>query len=139
MTFKIESEFKKKWLLALRSDNYRQIKSHLGDGSNGRCCLGVGADIAGVYSYIPDTSFNGRPSSSERVHRLYRDRELQRPQLLPSWQQASPGHEIKDEFPSTDMLVRMGGLNSEAASTLANMNDDGDTFLSIADFIEDHF
>jgi hypothetical protein len=129
MPFKIESEFKKKWLLALRSDNYRQIKSHLGDGSNGRCCLGVGADIAGVYSYIPDTSFNGRPSSSERVHRLYRDRELQ----------ISPGHEIKDEFPSTDMLVRMGGLNSEAASTLANMNDDGDTFLFIADFIEDNF
>lgn len=125
MPFKIEPEFKKKWLLALRSDNYRQIKSHLGDGSNGRCCLGVGADIAGVYSYIDVQSGN----FDERVHRLYRDRELQ----------ISPGHEIKDEFPSTDMLVRMGGLCSEAASTLANMNDDGDTFLSIADYIEENF
>ncbi len=46
MLTKKQKHFKTKWLAALRSDEYVQIKGRLADIENGRCCLGVACDIA---------------------------------------------------------------------------------------------
>lgn len=45
---KLDPEFKKKWLEALRSGEYQQCKSVLYDGDNGFCCLGVAGVIIGI-------------------------------------------------------------------------------------------
>lgn len=42
-----------KWIKALESDKYRQIKNKLGNRGKGRCCLGVLCDVAKV-EYIPN-------------------------------------------------------------------------------------
>tara|TARA_Y100001951_G_C11291671_1_gene272620 strand:+ start:1153 stop:1551 length:399 start_codon:yes stop_codon:yes gene_type:complete len=121
----LEPKFKEKWLDLLRSDIYKQIRARLGDGTNGRCCLGVAADVAGVYSYIEKVPNGDIDSYSElrveQQHRLYKDET-----------------QVKYDFPSPDMLKRMGGLDSQEASTLAEMNDSGKTFLEIADYIEEN-
>jgi len=125
MSYSLEPKFKEKWLDLLRSDIYKQIRGRLGDGTNGRCCLGVAADAAGVSSYMEKVP-NGDIDSYEELrveqqHRLYRDET-----------------QVKHDFPSPDMLKRMGGLDSQEASTLAEMNDSGETFLEIADYIEEN-
>ena len=125
MSYSLEPKFKEKWLDLLRSDIYKQIQGRLGDGTNGRCCLGVAADVAGVYSYIEKVPNGDIDSYSElrveQQHRLYRDET-----------------QVKYDFPSPDMLKRMGGLDAQEASTLAEMNDSGETFLEIAGYIEEN-
>ena len=138
MSYSLEPKFKEKWLDLLRSDIYKQIRSRLGDGTNGRCCLGVAADVAGVYSYIEKVPNGDIDSYSElrveQQHRLYKDRE----EATAAWGNPPPFAEVKNDFPSPDMLKRMGGLDSQEASTLAEMNDSGETFLEIADYIEEN-
>lgn len=43
---KLPSDFKEKWLTALRSGDYSQTRQNLRDTS-GFCCLGVGYDVLG--------------------------------------------------------------------------------------------
>ena len=133
MNIKIEREFKEKWLAALRSHEFRQIKARLGDGLNGRCCLGVAADVAGVRNYLPDDYIEDGERAARRVHRMYKDFDYiakDNPTgRLPLSDQ------VKDDFPTDDMLVRMGGLDNRDAIGLAQMNDEGSSFLEIADYI----
>ena len=42
----MNQEIKARWVAALRSGEYRQIKGWLADTKNGRCCLGVLCDVA---------------------------------------------------------------------------------------------
>ena len=138
MSYSLEPKFKEKWLDLLRSDIYKQIRGRLGDGTNGRCCLGVAADAAGVSSYMEKVP-NGDIDSYEELrvehpHRLYRDREV----TTAAWGNPPTEAEEKHDFPSSDMLKRMGGLDSQEATTLAEMNDSGETFLEIADYIEEN-
>jgi hypothetical protein len=121
----LERKFKKKWLDVLRSDLYTQVKGRLGNGANGRCCLGVGADIAGVHSYVDKRQ--SHKGNLEFKARLYEDRKLT----------TSLDSDLKYDFPSTDMLRRMGGLGHQEAGNLAEMNDDGVSFGEIADYIEE--
>ena len=48
--FKLERNFKRKWVAALRSGKYRQTASHLyvGYGGGGFCCLGVMCALRGA-------------------------------------------------------------------------------------------
>jgi hypothetical protein len=41
----MDKEIKKKWMAALRSDKYQQIRKRLRKGKTGMCCLGVLCDI----------------------------------------------------------------------------------------------
>ncbi len=41
----MNQEVKEKWLVALRSGDYKQSKFKLKDGDNGFCCLGVLSDL----------------------------------------------------------------------------------------------
>ena len=43
---------KNKWIKALTSGKYRQVRRHLGNTGKGRCCLGVLCDIM-RYKFIP--------------------------------------------------------------------------------------
>jgi hypothetical protein len=127
MSCRIEPKFKEKWLVALRSDIYGQVRGRLGDGANGRCCLGVGADVAGVHSYIKNLlDGNDEPEDEESKDRLYRDIDREY------------ADDDKYDFPSSDMLKRMGGLDAQEAHTLAEMNDSGETFKYIAAYIEEN-
>jgi hypothetical protein len=128
MSCRIESKFKEKWLVALRSDIYTQIQGRLGDGSDGRCCLGVGADVAGVHNFL--RANDQATENSEHVTRMYSDENVDEDTY-------SYDH-IKSDFPSQDMLYKMGGLDCQDASTLAEMNDNGETFAKIADYIEEN-
>jgi len=135
MSYSLEPKFKEKWLDLLRSDIYKQIRGRLGDGTTGRCCLGVAADAAGVYSYVVEKLPAGKYEPSlELKDRLYRDREV----TTAAWGNPPTEAEEKYDFPSPDMLKRMGGLDAQEASTLAEMNDSGETFLEIADYIEEN-
>lgn len=44
---KLDPEFKKKWIEALRSGKYKQGRHCLGDSERGYCCLGVASLIVG--------------------------------------------------------------------------------------------
>ena len=134
MNIKIEREFKEKWLAALRSDEYRQIKSRLGDGLNGRCCLGVAADVAGVHNYLPEDYIEGNGErAARRVHRMYEDFGYFAKDYPTG--RVPLSDQVKADFPTDDMLVRMGGLDNQDAIGLAQMNDEGSSFLEIADYI----
>lgn len=54
------SEYKDKWIAALRSGEYKQGRATLcatqGDGSRAYCCLGVLAELDGVLEKDPDFS-----------------------------------------------------------------------------------
>jgi hypothetical protein len=43
----MNTELKQKWVEALRSGEYRQIRGRLNDYDNGYCCLGVLCKVAG--------------------------------------------------------------------------------------------
>lgn len=44
----MKAELKAKWIEALRSDRFSQLKGALRDENDGRCCLGVLYEIAGL-------------------------------------------------------------------------------------------
>lgn len=43
---KLDEQFKRAWVNALRSDEFYQVRRKLRDNDNGRCCLGVACDVA---------------------------------------------------------------------------------------------
>jgi len=90
---KLPEDFKKKWIAALRSGEYKQCTGflHLGGG---HCCLGVAEIIHGV------------KSESTRV--------------------------LRGNFPQA-----IEGI-SEMSTKLTSMNDNGNTFSQIADYIEEN-
>lgn len=68
----LEQEFKSKWLVALRSGEYKQIRERL-KTDNGHCCLGVGLEIKGLASadnLINEWSFNSIQSSVDLQNAL---------------------------------------------------------------------
>ena len=109
------SEFKDKWLVALRSGDYKQGKDYLRKG-NEYCCLGVAAEISGDLRMT--TTRNGLifyvlNSEGDQTETSY----------------TGPNNELSDER-----------LDSEYnfVGTLIIMNDhDQHTFEQIADYLED--
>lgn len=49
----MKTEWKKKWLKALRSGEYKQGKNYLRKGDE-FCCIGVLCDITGVHEWEPN-------------------------------------------------------------------------------------
>jgi hypothetical protein len=108
---KLDPEFKKKWLEALRSGKYKQGKNVLYDAeTNCFCCLGVAGDLCEIpkeklievgCKILSAKEFRGYKIPLALSERDYTQDELQR--------------------------------------ELAEMNDNGKTFLQIADHIEANF
>ncbi len=116
---RMDYDVKEAWVDALRSGDYFQIRGQLGDGGNGRCCLGVLADVVD----IPSDCLPEGAGHEEFRDRLYADKSNDRSELY-------------HDFPSVGMLKEMGSLGMSEAQALAQMNDDGHGFAEIADFIE---
>lgn len=133
MDNKLESEFKAKWLEALRSGEYKQAKDSLyvdnivDDETNeytgecGYCCLGVAGAICGV----PIGVLNGRGLLYD-LDKVTTEYNI--PAIL-----AQP-FAVNEKGEKTDSYNGQHTI----AGTLANMNDRGETFAEIADWIEDN-
>jgi hypothetical protein len=113
----MDTEFKAKWVAALRSGKYQQGAGFLCSGNEGHnafCCLGVALDLQGA-------SWAARPIS-----------------FLPSQPLDCTinGDLYKSNGKAGDILPAFAGLRNSEIDCLMSMNDSGKTFSEIADFIE---
>jgi hypothetical protein len=100
----MEKRIKARWLRALRSGKYKQVKKRLRGDKTHYCCLGVLCMLL-------------EPDQWEHSEDY-------------GWD-----HRGEGEFPSQPVRV-MAGLSEEMARQLAEMNDAGKRFATIANFIE---
>lgn len=111
---KLNHKFKRKWLKALRSGIYKQGTGVLKvKGKQEYCCLGVACDVAG----IPRDKYAGKELPSD----LSKTLQLKLPPFFRS-----------EEFGGNDEC-------DDYIRTLAQMNDDGESFTDIANEIEAKF
>lgn len=106
----MKAELKQKWVEVLRSGNYKQTNGWLRDDA-GYCCLGVLCDIV-------DSEGWGEIDSIGVIPYIYNVFEAD--ELLP------------------DEMIEEINLDRNVMCTLAGMNDNGDSFEQIADYIEEH-
>ena len=123
---KIKADVKAKWLKALRSGEYKQIKSELhnsfcGEYCNeeGYCCLGVLTDI-----YLKEHKLNWGDKDASEIYIKQSDGYLHSP--------VSEWAGIDSDNP---MVVVKTGCG-EMHRSLTDLNDSGSTFNEIADLIE---
>ena len=123
-------ELKEKWLAALRSGEYKQCTRALvgtaNDGSGvGYCCLGVLAKVAGLNVISGEfTNDEGEISEVDGVGDSPFDAD--RDQYNPIWELAN-----EQGYPKPPCK---GMVLSEAI----DMNDNDNSFIQIADFLETH-
>lgn len=104
------NENAKLWVAALRSGKYTQVSHQLSDGI-GYCCLGVACEV--YQTVVGGLEINkARTSFNEETGTL--------PSPVQSWLR----------------LSSVIGTFEESNDSLANHNDEGDTFSEIADLIE---
>lgn len=109
----MKNELKKRWISALRSGKYKQTSEYLCD-DRGWCCLGVLCDLV-------DSSRWSEVDEDEHTYaRSYR----------------FDYNTIEREFPDYDWLNDIG-LDLNIARYLAASNDEGESFNTLADFIEE--
>ncbi|MGH2967708.1 MAG: hypothetical protein ACRDK0_01400 [Solirubrobacteraceae bacterium] len=115
------------WVDALRSGEYEQGIDRLATRDNGgtkHCCLGVVSVLACNAGVAVDSSW---------VNLTYYEK------LVFEWDDAENGRAFADTF-LPDPVRRWLGLSSHipqvANDYLANLNDDGKSFATIADLIE---
>lgn len=126
------SEYKDKWIAALRSGEYKQgqgMLCHVGDGETREfCCLGVLADLDGVLvsdkfapsermvaPYLKDGIFS--PAMYEGRNGVLRKIVLDTPEGLPAG-------------------IYGGFEKAQLPTMVARLNDAGLTFEQIADYLE---
>ena len=107
----MNKRIKGKWLNWLRSGQYRQTKGNLcsetRSGNNSFCCHGVLCNI-----YAEETG--GHWEGDGKTVLSYKNKWTMPPSIVTQW----------------------AGLKTGIVNDLANMNDNGDSFKKIADFIE---
>ena len=116
----MNANLKAKWLEALRGGLYKQTTGVLRApdcNGNGYCCLGVLADV-----YKPDL-WTEEPQESEDEYGDYRE--------IDSWMHAFSGELLSDD------VLHSVGLDHEQQAKLASMNDQGQSFEQIAEYIEE--
>lgn len=112
----MKKEIKEKWLTALRSGEYQQTKGVLQCGGK-YCCLGVLSDI---YAKENDVQWQKGETDSVKC-RLHHNTEVMPLEVI-KWAGLS----------DMNPLVRVQGFDKP----LAEINDEGMSFLEIADIIE---
>ncbi len=127
---KLPPEFKAQWLEALRSGKYQQTRHYLHSKKGGFCCLGVACDMIGVKWSSP-TTFDEDDDTEVEIETHYITKgggsdELPSDKDLPK--------EVIDCLNQRDADRYKGSL----MDYLANMNDNGETFTQIADWIEEN-
>lgn len=124
LQFKLPIEFKEKWITALRSGEFKQDHGYL-KTDQGHCCLGVAVEVCG----------NGFQQLEYEIH--YDDRKFYKTLF------GSNCHLDRKDIPGAayDALHQRGSLNSaigdcEIQDYLSVLNDNDETFNTIADWIE---
>lgn len=110
--FKLEKEFGQRWLAALRSGKYEQGEGYLQNADGQYCCLGVACRMDHpeedlLHKFLIDS--NGGRSSKSYISK-----------------------KLEDSMPE---LLR-GNDSNEFARLVSKMNDEGQSFHQIADWIE---
>ena len=117
MRTKLPPKFKEKWLEALRSGDYDQCQSQLHE-EGGFCCLGVAGIICGhSIEFMGDQGVFTKDQFKGNYKKL----------RIPSCLKGSPV-QSKNLEPVKDF--------NQIVKTLTDMNDGGDTFDDIADWVE---
>jgi len=111
--YQLPKEFATKWVAALRSNKYEQGNYKL-KCENQYCCLGVACDIVGFAQDFGDAQYIGG------LNVTYGFKE----ELTP----------ILDLIP----VQLQGGQENGLVDKLTSMNDSGQSFFDIADWIEDN-
>jgi hypothetical protein len=125
----VNSELKQKWILALRSGEYRQGKYRLRDEQSEFCCLGVLADVCGVEWA---KKYEGYHYPKGEVHIFYMPTgfSTDRSNLVDNAAAYSTGslsYDFREEI----------GLPTKEHDILQRMNDaDDQSFEQIAAYIE---
>jgi len=118
-------EVKAKWLEALRSGEYNQTKRTLRD-SHGYCCLGV---LCEVYKEEhPEAEWVRDDISTKNGEMLFKSGEYSR--------KGVPTQQVLDWANLTDANPEVKYNNADIS--VAELNDNGKSFLEIADIIEEH-
>lgn len=125
----MNQEVKAQWVAALRGGEYEQGRDRLvsikADGSKAYCCLGVLCDLAveaGVQVTVAEREW--RHSDGVVAAIEYDDQRFSPPSAVLMW--AGVGSPIEG------FLVPWGDDRTD----VANLNDDGQSFATIADLIE---
>jgi len=111
----------RRWLKALRSNDYAQGKNGLRDVDDKFCCLGVLCDL---YFEEKGLEWADEITGDDRFYRI------------PGW-----GSDFLPKFVQewAGMKTNDGELSSnEGVTTLSSMNDDGHSFGTIAEMIEEN-
>ena len=122
MEIKMDPELKQKWLKALRSGRYKQVKGTL-HNENGYCCLGVLASVSkmGRWEELSYSTTGGKRYKFVPFKK-YTDK----------FDDAVPYVGTFDEGSETAF-----GLDVDQQTTLVNMNDSNNkSFKQIADYVE---
>lgn len=117
---KMKPEVKEKWLKALREPGRKQTSSVL-QSDEGQCCLGVLCEIMNVpHERSGDTD----------------DIVLEQKNVQAFDFGNLCGKYI--DMPPSEWAIAAVGLNYDQMRNLSAMNDGGDSFATIADYIETH-
>jgi hypothetical protein len=107
-------EIKQKWLEALRSGKYEQGRRVLRSADDKYCCLGVLCDLIDPNAWTPGGSYFESIGVCAVKHR--------------GFYESMPGGGIREE----------AGLGPYESEKLAEMNDAGESFETIAKYIEEN-
>lgn len=134
----MKQEIKVKWLQALRSGEYRQGRYDLRTSDNGFCCLGVLCDlynreVGGEWAYefgqrryyfVAKNDEEGSDTSTGQL-----------PGSVMEWA-GLEGYNPSVNVARPLLSSLSHELKAELHTTLAELNDEGETFNRIADIIE---
>lgn len=109
-------EIKKKWVDALRSGRYHQVREVLATPDNGRCALGVLCDIAAEEGIVSRRESTGENNRGDRIPCYAYD----------NWLYGLPGE-----------IITWARLSLNDTCIIASMNDNGASFEEIAKWIEE--
>lgn len=132
MEKKLPTEFKARWLTALRSGKYQQDTRCLRT-NRGFCCLGVACDLANPATWLHPTEYN--------------DLTDQEYLLQDEWITANNSHEMPVTGDLPDAVLRAlrqpsgemdGAEPINVMRNIALRNDNGETFEQIAAWIEEN-
>lgn len=138
----MNTEYKRKWVDALRSGKYRQGVGVLKNANEEYCCLGVLCDIldVGKFLYVKDLNkFSGINTEGNSSGYIFVDKDVELEDIA---------NDFSRDFTTSDSLSMYSvgalpmhvkslvGLGYSEESDLIDMNDNGSSFEEIAEWIE---
>ena len=133
MAYKLKSKYKKAWLKALRSGEYKQCQQKLTDGAGGYCCLGVLVEVTagmeGTTRELYRQDENSALPNDVLRNTVFRDTALRKRYIRTNTWDVR----VKEQHP-------VDGTTGPGRTTLYGLNDcECYSFEQIADVIEKYF